>query len=97
MIYPINIKQNEFILLKLKPFSWQRIIPLTAGLSKGDTIKLIEVDSLNLPTGHEMVGTVRFLSNGDMIVDNNKSVLVYCENVSSGLSNEVIGGSLIIG
>ena len=96
MIYPINIKINEFELLTIKPFSWQRIIPLTAGLNKGDKIKLIEVDNSMNPTGREMIGVVKFLSNGDIVINNNSDVLVYCENVSESVGNASIGSSLII-
>ena len=96
MIYPINIKQNQFTLLNKKPYSWQRIVPLTAGLSKGDKIKLIEVDSMDVPTGNELIGVVKFLSNGDLIVSNNKDVLVFCQDVSESIGSLSIGSSLII-
>jgi hypothetical protein len=96
MIYPVNIKSDQFILLKKKPYSWQIILPLTAELSKGDKIKLIEVNSINVPTGNELIGVVKFLSNGDLIVSNNKDVLVFCQDVSESIGSLSIGSSLII-
>ena len=96
MIYPVNIKSDEFVLLQKKPYSWQRIVPLTAGLSKGDKIKLIEVNNSNVPTGNELIGVIKFLSNGDLIVSNNKDVLVFCQDVSESIGSLSIGSSLII-
>ena len=96
MIYHVNIKIDEFECLISKPYSWQRIVPLTAGLSKGDRIKLIEVNNSMVPTGREMIGIIKFLSSGDMVVNNNSDVLVYCEDVSESLGSAQLGSSLII-
>lgn len=96
MIYPVNIKSDEFVLLQKKPYSWQRIVPLTAGLIPGDKIKLIEVNSINVPTGNELIGVIKFLSNSDLIVSNNKDVLVFCQDVSESIGSLSIGSSLII-
>lgn len=96
MIYDIVIKIKEFECLMEKPYSWQRIVPLTAGLSKGDKIKLIEVDNSLVPTGRILIGIIKFLSNGDLIVNNNSDILVYCENVSVGLGSAIVGSSFIV-
>ncbi len=96
MIYTIDIKINQFVLLLDKPFSWQVLVSKSVGLIKGDRIRYREVDNSLVPTGRDLIGIILWLGSGDMIVNNNTSVFAYCYNVSQGLGSAKIGESFII-
>jgi len=96
MTQPINIHINQFELLLKKPFSWKVLILKSWSLSKGDKIKYIEVDSVELPTGRELIGLIDCISEGDEKINEGLNTWAYCQDVSRGLSNAVIGESLVI-
>lgn len=96
MIYSIEIKTDQFILLLSKPFSWQVLIPINTGLLRGDMIKYIEVDSYNVATGREVLGVIKFIGSGDMVVNNGSSEWAYCERVSEPIGIARIGNSLMV-
>lgn len=96
MTYSIEIKENQFILLMDKPFSWQVLIPINTGLLRGGMIKYIEVDSLNIATGRELIGIIKFIGSGDMVVNDGNSEYAYCEKVSEGIGMARIGDTFIV-
>jgi len=96
MIYSIDIKSDQFILLLNKPFSWQVLIPVNTGLLRGDMIKYREVDSLNIATGRELLGVIKFVGSGDMVVNDGSSEWAYCERVSEPIGIAKIGSSFIV-
>lgn len=96
MIQPINIKQNQFTLLLLPPYSWKVLVQVVWNLKVGDKIKMIEVDSVELPTGRELIGLIDCVSNGDELINEGLNTWAFCLNVSRGLSNAVIGESFVI-
>ena len=96
MIYSINAKTNQFVLLAQKPFAWSVLVPKSVGLDRGDIIKYIEVDSLNVPTGAELTGVIKYVAVGDVYVNNGSSIYVFCSNVSEGIGTAAVGFSLIV-
>jgi hypothetical protein len=96
MIQPINIPINQFELLLNKPYSWKVLVQKSWGLIKGDQIKYIEVNSVELPTGRELIGLIDCVSNGDELINEGVNTWAFCLNVSRGLSNAVLGESLVI-
>lgn len=96
MTQPINIHINQFELLLLPPYSWKVLVLKSWGLQKGDKIKYIEVNSVELPTGRELIGLIDCLSNGDELINEGVNTWAFCLDVSRGLSSAVLGESLII-
>ena len=96
MIYSINAKVNQFVLLASNPFSWQVIVSKSIGLVKNDSIKYVEVNSLGVPTGRTMIGVIEFLGSGDILINEGESLIAYCSNVSESIGLMRIGESLII-
>jgi len=96
MIYSINAKVNQFVLLASNPFSWQVIVSKSIGLVKNDSIKYIEVNNLGVPTGRTMIGVIEFLGSGDILINEGESLIAYCSNVSESIGLMRIGESLII-
>jgi len=96
MIYSINAKVNQFVLLASNPYSWQVIVSKSIGLVKNDSIKYVEVNSLGVPTGRTMIGVIEFLGSGDILINEGESLIAYCSNVSESIGLMRIGESLII-
>lgn len=96
MIYSINAKVNQFVLLASNPYSWQVIVSESVGLVKNDRIEYVEVNSLGVPTGRTMIGIIEFLGSGDISINEGKSLIAYCSNVSESIGLMRIGESLII-
>lgn len=96
MIFSINAKVNQFVLLAAPPFAWSVLVPVSAGLVRGDSIKYIEVDSLNVPTGAELIGIIESVGSGDIYVNDGSSMYVFCLNVSQGIGTARIGSTLIV-
>ena len=96
MIQPINIKQNQFTLLLKPPYSWKVLIEKSWMLNKNDAIKMIEVDSMELPTGRTLIGVITYIGSGDEILNDNSSTWAYCYGVSEGISKAEIGHSNIV-
>lgn len=96
MIYDVTCAINRFELFVIPPFSWQILVAGNLGVVKNDRIRLVEVDSFNVPTGRSMIGVVNSVGNGDMVVNNNSDVYVFCLNVSQEIGAASIGLSFII-
>ena len=96
MIFDINAKVNQFVLLMVRPFSWQVLVSKSVGLVREDRIRYIEVDSFNVPTGRELIGIVKFIGSGDELVNDGSSVYAYCLPVSEPIGSAVLGSSFIV-
>ncbi len=97
MIYEIEIKSDQFVLLGQKPYAWQVLVPVDVGLISGDYIKYLEVDSLNVLTGAALLGLIDCISEGDMVVNEGSSVYAYCYVIGLSLGSGSVGGSLMVG
>lgn len=87
MIYTITAKSDQFICLINKPYAWQVLVPSTAGLTRNDKIRYNEVDDNNDLTGRYVVGLVKFVGKGDVIITNNSSVFAYVDTILFNESN----------
>ena len=96
MIYDINAKVNQFVLLASNPYSWEVLVSKSVGLLRGDRIRYNEVNSLGVPTGRVMIGVVEFVGSGDILINEGESVLAYCSVVSESIGLARVGASLII-
>lgn len=96
MIYSIEVKSDRFECLMNRPFSWELLIDKSVGLVKGDRVQVIEVSNSMVPTGNKRIGVVMFLSNGDVMYNNNSSIMVYCEDISRPVGDASISSSFII-
>ena len=66
MVQNINAKIDQFKALIRKPKGWQVLGLKSWGLKKNDAIKYIEVDSMNNPTGRDIIGVVKYIGTGDI-------------------------------
>lgn len=97
MIFEIEVAINYFEILSKQPYAWQLLVSSDLGVVKGDTLKLIEIDSSKVPTGNTRVGIVRFVELGEILFNNGENVLAYCYNVERPIESSIIGDSLIVG
>lgn len=97
MIYSINAKFDQFVLLASNPYSWQVMVNKSVGLVSGDNIKYIEVNSLGVPTGAELIGVIRWVGSGDMEINNGSVVIAYCYVIGRSVGMAAIGVNLIVG
>lgn len=93
----INAKIGQFEALISNPKAWQVLGLKTWGLVRGDEIKYIEVDSLNVPTGRVRIGVVFYVGNGDLEINEGSSTLYYCQDIQTIVGEAIVGRSLIIG
>lgn len=96
MIYSIDAKFDQFVLLASNPYSWQVLISKSVGLQVGDRIKYIEVNNSMVPTGAELIGVIRWIGSGDIEMNNGSSTFAYCYNISQGVGLARVGSSLIV-
>lgn len=97
MIQNINAKINQYEALIRRPFAWEVLGLKSWGLIKGDCIRYVEVDSLNVPTGREKIGVVKFNYCSDEGYKNKDLTIYYCDKIQEGLGNAIVGVSLIVG
>jgi hypothetical protein len=97
MIYDIEIKSNQFVLLGQKPYAWQVLVPTDVGLVRGDMIRYLELDSFNVLTGAALLGFIDCVGSGDMLVNEGSSVYAYCSVIGLGLGSGKVGSSLMVG
>lgn len=97
MVIELEAKEDQFELLIIAPKSWQVMISSSFNAVKGDTIRYSEVDSDMIPTGRVIVGVIRWVSSGDMTVNNNDVTIAYCYVIGESIGVATISGSLIIG
>jgi len=97
MVVTIEAPVNQFELLILRPRGWQVMVSSGIDVIKGDTIKYIEVNNLEIPTGRESVGIVRYVGSGDMVLNNSDVTIAYCDMIGLSIGVATVSGTLIIG
>lgn len=77
MTYTYNARVNYYSFLVGRPHAWELIFTKATGVVKGDTINVIEVDDLGVPTGNSMTGTVKYVTTEVVFTFNSYSTLLY--------------------
>lgn len=70
-------KENYFSFLSGSPKAWQLIFAQDVEVNRGDTVKVIEVDVNDNPTGNELTGIVEYTSTNNTFTYNDKSKLTH--------------------
>lgn len=77
MIYRYFVQSNQFVLMQPPCKAWQILIDVVRGIKRNDFIEVIELDSQYIETGKRLIGQVRWVTSGDMVVNNNSSTFAY--------------------
>jgi len=96
MNYNYYAKQDYYAYLSNGVAAWELLLPTSSGLQKGNTVTVLEVDNMSLPTGNKLVGIVYRFGYDNMVVNNNLSCFAYCNRVSQGIGKASIGDSFIV-
>lgn len=78
MEYVQQVAINRFVILDLKPNNWLILVNGSWLIQKGDTLKVVEVDSLGIPTGRYIVSDVLRVQISDLFIVPNDLLMVYC-------------------
>jgi len=77
VIYKYFVPVNQYVLMMPPCKAWQVLYNVVWGVKRGDYIEVIELDNLSIETGRRLIGLVRFVGSGDMVINNNSSTLAY--------------------
>lgn len=96
MIQNVNAHIDQYKALIRRPFAWEVLGLKSWGLKKNDVIKYIEVDSMNVPTGREKLGVVKFIGSNEVVYKSKLLTVYYCDKIQEPVGSAVIGVSFIV-
>lgn len=69
MEYVVNVSVGYYNYLSGGVKAWDLLLPLSANLKRFDTVKAVEVDVNDIPTGRATTGTIYFNGHDQQLYD----------------------------